>query len=102
MCPTSCPTEEASGSTAPVCCFLVQLTSFGHPFEQAHVNAPLLQGAAEIAEEHFFFHPHLEGPFLLELAAPLSQISLEWDEPWRFYPPFQVRKEVLRQVGMLY
>ncbi|PHJ23964.1 asparagine-rich protein [Cystoisospora suis] len=68
------------------------LTSFGHPFEQAHVNAPLLQGAAELCKEQketFFFHPHLEGPFLLELASPLSQISLEWDEPWCFYPAFQ-------------
>ncbi|PFH37590.1 hypothetical protein BESB_040480 [Besnoitia besnoiti] len=75
----------------------LKLTSFLPPADQAHVNAPLLLGLAELIEETnneirhpaLLLHPHLQGPFLLETASPLTKTFLEWDTPWLFYPPFK-------------
>nr|CEL70384.1 TPA: hypothetical protein BN1204_060670 [Neospora caninum Liverpool] len=74
----------------------LKLTSFLPPVDQAHVHALLLAGLTEVLESashsHFdsaLFHPHLQGPFLLEAASPATQTYLEWDKPWLFYPSFK-------------
>ncbi|RQX71613.1 putative transmembrane protein [Toxoplasma gondii CAST] len=71
----------------------LKLTSFLPPVDQAHVNAPLLAGLADLMA-HFpsgvaCLHPHLQGPFLLEAASPATQTFLEWDRPWLFCPTFK-------------
>lgn len=69
-----------------VCLRLLQLACFAPPLEQQHVNAPLVR----IAGGEFHLHPSMYGPFLLELADPLSRTTVEWDTPWLLCPPWNV------------
>lgn len=34
-------------------------------------------------------HPTVYGPYLLELADPLSRVVVEWDTNWELYPPWR-------------
>ncbi|KAF8819603.1 hypothetical protein IE077_000772 [Cardiosporidium cionae] len=53
-----------------------------------------------ISKLKFALHPLLCGPFLLELANPISKHIIEWDENWLLYPPyrrFMQREYILRK-----